>query len=807
MEPQETEVSRSFFDRLSVILFTAFIFLIPLFVLPTSYISFSAGKNVFFHVIVFAFLIWWLVTKIKFGKISLPWTLLYPLSALVLLITFISSLFGASFIKGIVGSGFEIDTTLSILSFAVILFLIPQVFRNKQSIFNAYLAIFVSFFVVVLFELIRIIAGPGVFTFNVLTSSVSNLIGSWNDLGVFFGFISILSLIMLEIVPPKGILRVLLYVALALSLVSLAVVNFGTVWFVVGCFALAIFVYSFAFAQSFRGERMTSSWKDVLRVPKSPVIVLLVALVFVITGSQSVSNKYPSLNIGNTLSQKLGLSQLEARPSWATTLQIAKQSLATNALFGAGPNHFSYEWQKFRPKIVSESAFWGVDFNFGIGLIPTALVTTGVAGLVSWLLFLGLFVWLGIRSLRRPREDLFGYYLSVTSFVGALYLWVMAIVYTTSLVPFALAFIMTGLFIANLTLQGAIREKMISLKEEPAIRFSSIIVVIVLVAVSLTSVFLVGQKNLASFYYNRALGVYGTSGNLVEAEKDVRRAIAVSGDDTYYRGLSQVALLSLNNALAQVTPQTPPEAVRNQFQLLLGGAIASAQAARDFDPANYLNWISLAQTYEAVVPLKIGGAYDSAKGAYLEALKRNPTNPQINLSLARLNVTNSTNKEARAAIAEALAVKSNYTDAIFLLAQIEVAEGNIGAAIKSAESATVLAPNDATAFFQLGLLHYNDLDYTKAITSLERAVALQPSYANARYFLGLSYDKRNRTKDAIVQFEEIEKTNSDNQEVKFILGNLRAGRSALQSAKPPLDETPEKRKTPPIPDTSQTNNL
>ena len=119
-------------------------------------------------------------------------------------------------------------------------------------------------------------------------------------------------------------------------------------------------------------------------------------------------------------------------------------------------------------------------------------------------------------------------------------------------------------------------------------------------------------------------------------------------------------------------------------------------------------------------------------------------------------------------------------------------------AIVSSQVATQINPNDPLLFFQLGILQYDDKDYANAVTSLEKAVSLSSQYANARYFLGLSYVRVGRNSDAILQFEELAKTNPDNKEVAFILSNLKAGKSPFSDAKPPIDSKPEKRKTLPV---------
>ncbi|GAI09342.1 unnamed protein product, partial [marine sediment metagenome] len=81
---------------------------------------------------------------------------------------------------------------------------------------------------------------------------------------------------------------------------------------------------------------------------------------------------------------------------------------------------------------------------------------------------------------------------------------------------------------------------------------------------------------------------------------------------------------------------------------------------------------------------------------------------------------------------------------------------------------------------------------------LERAVELSPAYSNARYFLGLIYDRKGKTQEAIKQFEVIAGLNPENQEVKKILSNLKAGKPALEGiiTTPetiPIEEKPEEK--------------
>ncbi len=215
-----------------------------------------------------------------------------------------------------------------------------------------------------------------------------------------------------------------------------------------------------------------------------------------------------------------------------------------------------------------------------------------------------------------------------------------------------------------------------------------------------------------------------------------------------------------------------------------------------------MNWISLGRVYEAVsIPqLNVQGAYESAGLAYQEALRRNPKNPAILMLFARLAVNHNDLKAAEAYALQAIQAKSNYLDAYFLLSQIEVATENIQGAINSVTAASVIDPTNPAIFFQLGLLKYNIKDYTGAIKDLEKAVTMTPDYANAKYFLGLSYEVTKQHDKAILQFQDLAKTNPDSKEVKVILENLLAGKPIFTNAE---EKQPEKAKTLPVKEKQQ----
>ena len=382
--------------------------------------------------------------------------------------------------------------------------------------------------------------------------------------------------------------------------------------------------------------------------------------------------------------------------------------------------------------------------------------------------------------------------------MASLYLWIINVFYVPSAAIFFLAFFFTGLFIGSLINENLITMKSFTYMGNPRRSLISMPILVIIIISSVTGSYIYVQKFLSNVYYQKSLNSLSVIGNLDEAEKYAAKAISLGKNDANYRLLSDIyfARLSSLSVLKNITIDD----FNNKIGPILKKALESSNAAVKYDNVNYQNYLLLGRIYESVIPVE--GAYKMASENYNKALKFNPKSPSINLMLARAEVSNKNNAKAREYIMKSLQLKNNYTEAVFLLAQIEIAEGNIKDAIKLVEAGSTLVFDNPVIFFQLGILKYSDKekDYKGAAEAFEKALALNSSYSNARYFLGLSYYNLGKSGDAIKQFEMVQTLNPDNKEVELILRNLKEGRAPFVNAEPPIDDKPEKRKTLPVKD-------
>ena len=761
----------------ALIIATAFI--LPIIAIPSISAPFQFTKTLALVGLVLITFILWAVIQLKEGSISVPKSLILAGGLLVPIVYFFSSLFSDNVSRSLFGSGIEIDTFLFMLVFYLIMVLTAVSLQSKRHFINLYWAVLAVFGVLVLYQGLRLVFGSDFLSFGVLTAPTSNLIGKWNDLASFFGLSALLLTVSLEQLKMSSKIRVGFWILLILSLFFLAVINFSTVWAVLGFFSLSIVTLNF-FASRVNEAGVASVNLKSLKLPS--IVTLVISAIFI----------FSSAGVTGALSTTLGIGQVEARPSWGTTLEIAKATFSEHVLLGAGPNQFVGEWLKNKSSSVNTTIFWNVDFNSAVGMIPTSVITTGVLGLLAWLVFLGLFALSGsAATIMKHGDDLIQYFV-VSSVVIASYLWVITIVYVPNLVIVGYAFLFTGFFVAVQKHARLVGEKKLLFNTRPRLGFAAILALVVLVLGAGSLIYSTGVNYASALYIQKSAVAANISGDIAKAKQNINRAIVLHDSDRAQRAAVNIGLLELQQIASGGLDN---ENVLREFQVVLTEVVGHGVSAIQLDPVNYQNWASLGQVYEALVPINVAGAYENAKGSYERARDLNPQGPQQRLLLARLEVLGGSGEEARGYIAEALQLKNNYTEAIFLLSQLEINDGNISGALQSVEALTFLSPGDATVFFQLGFLRYNTSNFSGAIEALERAVELNNQYSNARYFLGLSYDNLGRKEDALSQFKTIEESNLDNEEIKIIISNLESGNPALEGFSPPA---PEDRETPPI---------
>lgn len=786
MNEDNIRVEEKHLNKLPFVFLCLVFFLVPLFFIPLNFVSLQFGTSLLFATGVLLSIFSYVISSLKSGSIYLPKPSKLVLSAIFLvpivyLIAGISNglsrvdFFGYTLDLGTVG--------FIILSFAC-LFLVSVYFSNKSRLKFSFFAFVFSAIFLGLFVTIRIIFGPSFLSFSLFNQVSETVLGNLNNISILYGATSIFFLVVFEVLNTGKLVKLFSILFLSLSLFFVILSNFQLVLYLLLTIS---FIFTLYFLFDSNTLKPDISARKVKKIPILSILVFLCVLFFILYGS----------NLSIFLQTKLGINNLDVRPSFSVTYDIAKSVLKQNLLFGSGINNFIYDWRVLRPAEVNYTVFWNTDFTSGFGLIPTFTITTGVAGLISWVLYVIYFIYLGLKSIFKKEIDSFTKFSLITNFFISIYFLFILFFYMPSIAIFIQAIFFNGLFFASVYLSGAISLERKIFTETPRSGFiwSIILISIFVGSTAFTAGLYKNSKSL--WYFQKSFYALNTLGDADSSERYMLKAISLIPFDLYFRSLSEIEMIKMSKIVTQNQNKIDKKEIKEQFDNLLTNAIKAALSSEEVEPKNYLNWISAGKVYETVsLPdMKVENAFENAELHYKEALSLNPKNPSIYIYLSRLSITHGDIKKARDYALEAVKLKRNYLDAYFVLTQIEVLDNNLPAAIQSVTAASFLDSTNPATLFQLGLLKYNVKDFRGAVVSFQKSINLASDYANAKYFLGLSYDELGQKENATKQFEDILKTNPQNQDIINILANLKSGKPALTNSANPK---PEKNKNLPL---------
>jgi cytochrome c-type biogenesis protein CcmH/NrfG len=742
------------------------IFLSPLFFVPGGAIYLGNAKSAFLLlgmvllVLTFSFEFW------KSGALKFPKHYLVLITALLPLVYALSALLSTPSSLSLFGYGFEIGTFGFMLQGSLFLLLVSVLFGDTSRSLQGLTAFFISFSIIAILVAVKIGVGGDFLALGNFFGKMGNPVGNWTDLAIAFGLLSLFCSLAIGMLPMKLAVKAALYGVFVLSTALLAILNFQAALILTLVGAVAMILYFLKVENHFL-HAPKGKGRFLSRPIFLPIVLIVITLLFIINPAVGVSGK--SLNL--VISQKLGLENVEVRPSFSATFEVSKAVLSQAGLLGSGPNTFSHDWLIYKPINVNSTPFWPLAFPFGVGFIPTQVASTGILGSLLWLAFFVALGILAIKFLSRIPESRAARFVSFSSLVSTLFLWAGGFIYAPSATMLFMAFFFTGLFVASLAQASIIPSYSLNWRTTPQSRTVYFLSITIVCLGALALGYLGLNKTAAAYHWKKANDLANSSGSVQSVEDELVKATEASAADIHYIALSKVNFLQ---AQAAANATGTPQENLTAFDEALSQSIDYAKRAVAKNPAGYANWVMLGSVYGALVaePLKVEGAYENARFAYEEALKRNPGNPETYLLLAKLELYKEDPEAARSYLRNAIALKEDYADAYMMLAQLEVMQGNAPAAIASAERLTALIPNNPGLYFELGVLKYSNKDYASAEGDLRRALALSPENGNAKYYLGLTLAALDKEEEARAHFEELLAANPDNEELKKSLKDL-----------------------------------
>lgn len=746
------------FDGIARLLLIGVCATIPFFFLPVSWSALAQSKMSLIVVAVVSTAIIWVVARAAEGVLYIPRAFLFFVGALLPLVYVISTGSVGWSSGALVGQGIEQDTLAAMVLWYALLSLSALLFsHNKESLLSGIQALLGGILAVQLFQILHVLF-PEVFTFpSMLLDATSNLVGSWHDVGIIAGLGVCMSLALWSN-SDYARSRWLFVLVGIVSLSTLFLVHFTDTFWVTGAATLAAGLILLIGALR-HGVSLGHA------LSRSAVWFVLAALMLVgALWGTDIAEKYP---------ESIRITQVEVRPSWQGTLDVAKQSLdaPSSILFGSGPNSFIRAWSQHKPTDVNLTPFWDTDFNLGVGIIPTSIFTAGLLGLLAWLalvLSLGTLVWSSVRG------SLHSGTLSLQTMlaISVVFLFAFHVVYTPGVALTALLFILIGALIAAVTMDR--QAIAIRLGVQSSMELVALLLLVVSVGAIILSAGLMGREIVSNLYVNKAAVTYAQSQDASQASALIARALSLSpNNDRAHRAATELGLVQLA-ALAQNPDTTNQEAI-TQLQTTLQTTIEHGLTAVSIDQADYQNWLSLATVYANLAGVNVEGSIDQAIKAYESASQASPKNPTPKMRLAQLALAKNDIASTEKYLDEAIALKPDLALAHYLKSQIYASKGNVEGAVQEAAVTAQLTPQEPLAWFNLGYILYASQNFRDAGAALEQAVALRPEYANALFILGITYHELDMDEPAIEAFRRVGQLNPSETWLLTVIDNIQKG--------------------------------
>lgn len=672
-------------DRISFWSLFIVIVLLPIFFLPFTNIPIETGKGLLLVLGLVVSIISWSAARFSDGKIVIPKSSLLLSLLSVAVVFLISAIFSTAFKMSFFGIMLDFGSFWFMFAIFLFTFMSSLIIRNEKKVKHIIWGLLISSLIVFIFQIFRFFF-PATLSFGFFELKTSNILGSWNSLGLFAGLSLLISLFIFEFIHISKKQKIFLSILMLFSLFIVISVNYLLIWEFIGIFALILFVYKISLFSVLNEEERHRK-----KFPMISFSLIILSLLFIISGQF----------IGNLLPNILKLDNLEVNPSFSATFDIAKEVIKEDPLLGIGPNRFSELWSLYKAGSVNNSLYWNTPFVSGSSTIFTLMITTGILGVLSILIFSILFIYFGLKNVFLNLKNKDNHYI-LLSFIVGLYLFISAIFYSISVAPLLLGFAFIGIFIG---ISSEKREKNISISflDDPRKSFFSILFLVILMIISAGLCFKYTERFISVIYFGNTL----SAKTIDKAESSMNRALLLNQNDLYFRTHSQVFMSKVSTLISSNKSLTDEEKIN--LKTSLDSAENFAILATKYNPYNYLNYEMLGFVYKNSASLGVEGSSSKAIEAYNKALSLNPKNPLLKLELARIYTIDNKLKDAKKYALESIELKPDFVDGLLFLADFEKNEGNIEEAIKYVRTVLFLYPKDKSLINYIDSLENNKI--------------------------------------------------------------------------------------------------
>ena len=789
--PVKQKQSGLFCDKIISLVIGLLVFLTPIFFLSFTNEAYEFNKvYLIFYLSGIAFILWLLKMilqkEARIIRSPLDLLIIVFLAAMAL-----STLFSADKISSLLGFyGRFSDSLILFLSLGMMYFVIVNNLVKSQTSKLLNLFLFSSFIAIVIG--ICSVCGRFIIPLEIAQTRTFNpAAGSLQGLAMFASMIIILSAGLFLQRKKSALLRSFTIILLGASLLLLTIINFIPAW-------IALFVGSgfLLFLKIF--QRTTSSNLSFTRKGIIVPLILIVFCLFLFMPGAFYSNPPPTKDV---ISSRI-LNYLDPKyyPDIATSPddimvkkppqevildkeisnEVVKNTFFAHSVFGSGLGTFSQDFSLYRPAEFNQNKFWALRFDKARSEISEQLATTGLVGILTWLILLWVFFGLMIKN-KEDKEDILNQgdkenqgdennqtnqndilialvASAFTIFIGTIFYHQNAILW------FALwLFIALGmrLFVSSRKLK--ISRFSLEENSEKANVFKGMSLAAILVLV--VSFFVMGKFYYADAFYKKGI----VHQDFEQAIENYQKAADLNPHRFTYRVV--LAKAHLQRAISEAKKERSEqddEVIKEEVSM----AIDEAKKAVELSPKSVVARETLAMIYRDIVGVA-KGADEWALRSFEEALSLEPLNPVLATETGKACAALEDNEKAIEYFRKAIFFKEDYLDAYLHLALIYEKQGKNNLAIKELEK--VAQPESLAnleILYQLGRFNYNQDNTGEAIKYFRKVLDIFPNHSNSLYSLGVVYQKQDWDNQALKMFERVLQLNPGNEDVKAKIKKL-----------------------------------
>ncbi|MDQ1281866.1 MAG: hypothetical protein QG630_217 [Patescibacteria group bacterium] len=560
------------------------------------------------------------------------------------------------------------------------------------------------------------------------------LVSSWDVVATISALIVVISLVYYETIAfsPKQRFISLALIIIHLILITLMIIP--DIWYAIALSSLGILLISFV-------HKKADNKKIFNRLSFYVFIVaLFFSVIFSLANTWSKATTFTQ-NVANFSAKYTGINYSFVKPKLNLSFNLGVSNLKKGKIFGSGLNEFNSVWQKEKPQVILESAYWNTEFISSYSAMTTLFVTIGIFGVLAILVVISALVYGVIKDVKRKdgnsnldqdEENKFYFLSSIALFIFSTALLFLFVNIGLSILIFALSCALLSAHITNWK----------DVKVSEAVYLLFFIALLVILSGAIININRVRASSIVSSASNN----FQKDSDFDKLETALLKAARVANDDTNYRLLTQFYLYKTQQLISASSTDTAD--LQKKVLASLNSAISSSKTAIGLDSEDYNNYMSLGSVYSFSMDLdkqNKDAYYKNAKDIYTEALKHYPKNPSIALTIAQLNYSYS--KDASSTIIDikkSLEIKPNYSDAFYSLSQLSSQNNDRASALNYAIQAIQSDQTNENAYMQLGILSLSAKEPTKddlnnAYLAFSTVLQGNPNNVTAAYYLSITF--------------------------------------------------------------------